>query len=73
MISADSPRGPRRRACLVRDAISAASEHAVGDGFAVSEPAVLGDGLERVAGRVSEIQVPSQAGFPLVALDDRSP
>jgi len=41
-------------------------EHAVRDRFAVAEPPVLGDGLESMAGCVTEVQHPSRARLPFV-------
>ncbi len=41
-------------------------EHAVGDRLAVPVAPVLGDRLERVAGRVAEVQDAAQTGFLLV-------
>ena len=44
-------------------------EHAVADRFAVSEPTVLGNRLERVSGGVAEVEDAAQARFLLVLRD----
>ena len=56
-----------------RDGDFCGGQHAVGDRFAVAEALVFGDRLERVAGRVAEIQHAPWARLALVESDDGRP